>query len=194
MGMVSWVVQVGISTTSILRLMQGIIECEGTFAQGVSAPGRFLCQVLLPEGKHERFRRSVRPFEMRTPRPSGAGPASIYLSGPMTGLPDLGLARFKADAAFLRGLHHSVVSPVELNPLESGPHPPLRECLTRDLAGLMDCAAIALQPGWEYSRGACAEAAVALVLSMAFYRVDAGEQLFEAMERPAVVVVRAYPG
>ncbi|WP_256733982.1 DUF4406 domain-containing protein [Pseudomonas reactans] len=40
----------------------------------------------------------------------------IYLSGPMTSLPDLNLAAFQAMTTNLRAGGHTVTNPAELNP------------------------------------------------------------------------------
>lgn len=82
----------------------------------------------------------------------------IYLSGPMSGLPDLNFPAFHAEAARLRALGYDVVSPAEVNP----DHTMLWEqCLRADIKALCDCDAIALMPGWENSKGAHLELHIA---------------------------------
>ena len=75
----------------------------------------------------------------------------VYLSGPMTGLPDLNFPAFHAHAAALRELGHHVVNPAELVPDKGLTW---EDCMRADLAGLATCDAIALMPGWHTSRGA----------------------------------------
>jgi hypothetical protein len=75
----------------------------------------------------------------------------IYLSGPMTGLPDFNVPAFHEAAAALRGLGFDVVSPAEINADQSTTwHAALRA----DIKALCDCDAIALMSGWERSNGA----------------------------------------
>lgn len=82
----------------------------------------------------------------------------IYLSGPMTGLPDLNFPAFHAEAARLRALGYQVANPAEINPT---PDESWQSCLRKDLAALLACDALALLPGWEKSLGANLELHVA---------------------------------
>ncbi|MFP5498068.1 MAG: DUF4406 domain-containing protein [Gammaproteobacteria bacterium] len=74
----------------------------------------------------------------------------IYLSGPMTGLPDLNFAAFHAMTTNLRAGGHTVTNPAEINP-DGGTW---NDCMRRDIAALMDCDTVATLPGWEHSKGA----------------------------------------
>lgn len=78
----------------------------------------------------------------------------IYISGPMTGLPDLNFAAFNAEAARLRALGYDVVNPAEINP---DPNADWLDCIIEDLKHLRPCGAIAMLPGWEASDGATVE-------------------------------------
>lgn len=82
----------------------------------------------------------------------------IYISGPMTGVPDLNFPAFHAEAERLRGLGYEVVNPAELNP---DPSAGWHECMRRDLAELLTCDALALMDGWQKSAGAHLEMHVA---------------------------------
>lgn len=75
----------------------------------------------------------------------------VYLSGPMTGMPDLNFPAFNTAAAQLREEGLEVVNPVEVNP---DPTTPWHECMRADIKALCDCDAICLLPGWETSTGA----------------------------------------
>lgn len=83
----------------------------------------------------------------------------IYLSGPMTGLPENNYPAFHAAAATLRAAGHEVVSPAE--------HPaPLtstswEQFMRDDLRAMLGCDCLALLPGWQASRGAHLELHVA---------------------------------
>jgi hypothetical protein len=82
----------------------------------------------------------------------------IYLSGPMTGLPDNNFPAFHAIAQALRDAGEDVVNPAEINPDASLSW---EECMRADIKALCDCDAIYLLPGWEKSKGAHLELHVA---------------------------------
>jgi hypothetical protein len=86
-------------------------------------------------------------------------PRRIYVSGPMTGYPDCNFAAFHAAAERLARAGWKVFNPAE----NFGGRKDLpREAYLRlDLAMLAQCEAIALLAGWEDSRGAKLEYAVA---------------------------------
>ena len=70
----------------------------------------------------------------------------IYISGPMTGLPDNNFPSFHSAAAALRACGYEVVNPAEIDPGVSA-----------DIVGkraLCDCDVLALLPGWQDSDGA----------------------------------------
>ena len=92
----------------------------------------------------------------QTPQPQTT--PRVYLSGPMTGLPDLNFPAFHAHAATLRARGHDVVNPAELAPDKGLTW---EDCMRADLAGLATCDAIALMPGWHTSRGAHLELHIA---------------------------------
>lgn len=87
----------------------------------------------------------------------------VYLSGPMSGLPDHNFPAFNAEAARLRALGYDVVNPVDINP---DPGTPWHECLRHDLAALLTCDTLALLPGWQGSTGAHLEMHVAHRIAM----------------------------
>lgn len=82
----------------------------------------------------------------------------IYLSGPMTGLPEFNFPAFNAESARLAALGYDVVNPATLNP---DPGTPWNECMRNDLRELLTCDALALLPGWARSSGAHLEMHVA---------------------------------
>jgi hypothetical protein len=83
----------------------------------------------------------------------------IYISGPMTGLPDLNFPAFHAEAARLRALGYEVVNPAELNPDPA--NKTYQACLRDDLRAMLDCDTVALLPGYKKSEGAIIEMNVA---------------------------------
>ena len=89
---------------------------------------------------------------------------TAYIAGPMTGLPEFNYPAFNAVAAELRNSGVDVVSPTELH--DGDTSRPYDYYLRLGLKALLDCDEIVLLPGWENSRGARLELAVAEALSM----------------------------
>ena len=85
----------------------------------------------------------------------------IYLSGPMTGIPENNFPAFHYWAAKLRIDGYEVVSPAEIQEASTW-----ELCLRSDLREMCTCDAIALMPGWEGSKGANLELHVAHRLGM----------------------------
>ena len=88
---------------------------------------------------------------------------TIYISGPMSSLPNLNRDAFAAAAAKLRGLGYAVVNPAETDPPGE---PTWEECMRADIRDMMGCTHLALLPGWENSRGATLEVHIAEALGM----------------------------
>ena len=80
---------------------------------------------------------------------------SLYLSGPMTGMPDLNRPLFNKITKLLRTKGYSVVNPPELDYNE--PQRSWEGCLRRDIKWLLKCKAIAKLPGCAKSKGASLE-------------------------------------
>lgn len=89
----------------------------------------------------------------------------IYLSGPMTNMPELNFPAFNAAAARLRAEGHEVVNPAEMDAADTEPKE-WHEYLRRDIAELVKCDTIALLPGWAKSKGARLELHIAAELGM----------------------------
>ena len=98
--------------------------------------------------------------------------AVIYLSGPMTGLPDYNYPAFNAMAAQLRRHGFTVVNPAELN-ADRPDGAVWSDYLRRDIAALMGCTHIVLLPGWKNSRGARIEVSLAGDLGMSIHFAEA---------------------
>jgi len=90
----------------------------------------------------------------------------IYISGPITGMPDLNFPAFHEAARLLRAAGYTVTNPAELDEQDAGKTLTWEQYMRRDIKVLMDCDGVALLDGWEESRGACMEADIALQLSM----------------------------
>lgn len=91
----------------------------------------------------------------------------VYISGPMTGIPEFNYPAFEDAAQRLRALGYDVVSPHEINPPDGIDHT-WEWYLRRDIAGLVECDGIVVLPGWENSRGARVETDLASVLGIEF--------------------------
>jgi hypothetical protein len=87
----------------------------------------------------------------------------IYLSGPMSNLPELNFPAFHAAAVSLRASGYEVINPAEIT---TDPDANWEDCLRLDIAQLVTCVGIALLPGWENSRGAKLEKHIAEALGM----------------------------
>lgn len=86
-----------------------------------------------------------------------------YISGPMTGLPDLNFPAFFAAAEKLRAQGRNIVNPAE----DDTPGLEWHQYLREDIRALVDCSAIHMLPGWELSKGARLELHIAEQLGMA---------------------------
>lgn len=98
----------------------------------------------------------------------------IYVAGPMTGLPDFNHPAFNVTAMMLRAAGREVRCPTEI---DGGSQDKSWDFYMRAaLRMLLDCEEVVLLRGWENSRGACLEHAVAQALGMRIRYPDAGEE------------------
>ena len=89
--------------------------------------------------------------------------AHVYISGPMTGLPELNVPAFNEAAAKLRQAGHVAVNPAEINPSADADW---HACMRADIKALCDCDTLVLLPGWQHSKGAQLELHIAHRLGM----------------------------
>ena len=105
----------------------------------------------------------------------------LYLAGPMRGLPMHNFPAFDLAAAQLRALGHEVFSPAEhdreigYDPAVLPTRQQLQQMMRWDLERVMESEGVAFLPGWEQSRGASMERAVAHFLGLPCY--DFGDTL-----------------
>lgn len=90
----------------------------------------------------------------------------LYLCGAMTGLPEKNYPAFHAEAARLRALGYTVVSPAEID-LPDGL--PWAAYMAVDIPLLLSCDGVALLPGWQASRGATLEHHIAKELNKSIH-------------------------
>jgi hypothetical protein len=106
----------------------------------------------------------------------------VYVAGPINGQVDGNRVAFSARCDYLRQAGHTPVNPWDLPVEHEGPcmgDPVDHEgehrygCYMRkDLQALMECEAISLLPGWQNSRGARVEQAVAAILGLHLLRAE----------------------
>lgn len=97
---------------------------------------------------------------------------TIYLSGPMKGLPEKNKPAFNRLARALRDRGHLVVNPAELEHPEWPGATNWQACLRGDIKAMMDCNTIALMRGWERSEGAHLELHIAHRIGMNIFHVE----------------------
>ncbi len=108
-----------------------------------------------------------------------------YISGPMTGHPDLNFPAFNAAAAKLRAMGLDVC-----NPAEFGEEPGMAwaDYLRKDIRALMDCQGIVMLPGWQKSKGARLEWVIANELGFVVESIDTVGVAHSPRTPPPVVV------
>ena len=87
----------------------------------------------------------------------------VYLSGPMSGLPESNYPAFHNAAAQLRDAGYTVINPAENPTPPCGSWAGFMRMAVRQVAA---ADAIAFLPGWEQSRGAKVESDLADVLGL----------------------------
>ena len=107
----------------------------------------------------------------------------IYIAGPMRGLPHFNFPAFDAAAAYLSAAGWDPINPAELD-RESGmvieqdsdlTPEVMKAIMHRDCNAIIDEAqAIAMLPGWQQSKGACAEYRLALWKGITAYQYASG--------------------
>lgn len=120
----------------------------------------------------------------------------LYISGPMRGYPEFNFPAFRNVAERLREAGHEVLSPVERDE-QSGFNPKglcgfeslsgldfdLREALAADCRMICEEAdGVYVLPGWEHSKGARAEVALARALGLPVVRFNAWDFLEEVYQ------------
>ena len=99
---------------------------------------------------------------------SRAAPVKVYLSGPMTGLPEYNKHAFMGCAQALRAVGYEVVNPAENTVDTAGlsEQEAWQAYMRIDIKQLLDCDGIVMMPGWPESKGATLERAIAQGLGL----------------------------
>lgn len=106
------------------------------------------------------------------------GNPKIYLSGPMTGLPEWNFPAFEDAARRLREAGFAVLSPHEkdlaegFDPTGDGEGFDLRAALEWDVAAVIEADAVVVLPGWEDSPGCAVEVLTAEGLGKVVLTLD----------------------
>ncbi len=106
-------------------------------------------------------------------------PIVLYLSGPMSGLPEYNYpAFFEAEDALL-SQRYCVLNPARTNVPKGSPW---EEFMRDALRKMMGADAVVVLPGWEASRGARVEVHLAEILGMPILQYPSFKQLDKALE------------
>lgn len=108
---------------------------------------------------------------------AAASCASVYIAGPMSGLPEMNYPAFHAAALTLRTGGLFVENPAENEAPE--PSPTWADWRRLGLTKMLTCSHVLLLPGWQKSRGAIIEARTALDLGMIVFDGETGGTLTE---------------
>lgn len=107
---------------------------------------------------------------------------TIYLSGPMTGYTNFNFEEFDRARVYFTDLGFEVISPADLDRqaefVPEGGDPDkkvMKEIITRDMAGVLDADGVAFLDGYEGSKGATAEYALAYWYGIPTFKKD-GQQ------------------
>lgn len=98
----------------------------------------------------------------------------FYLSGPMTGVPDFNYPLFNRVATAYRKAGYSVFNPAESFDGDTGRD--RTEYMRADIAALLQCRNVRVLPGWESSKGALLEIAIANAIGLSVAEIDPDTQ------------------
>lgn len=112
---------------------------------------------------------------------------NLYLAGPMRGYALNNFPMFDCTAEALRRAGHTVSNPADhdrelgLSEFSDGESDPaiFHEMFRWDLSRVMESDGVVFLPGWQKSKGACAERTVAHYLGIKCYDVCSDGQLIE---------------
>ena len=88
----------------------------------------------------------------------------VYISGAISGRPDFNRPAFARASSLLRSWGHDPVSPHDISPYAPGKT--WLDYMLDDIPAMLKCEAVAVLPGWIWSRGARIEVALAWALGI----------------------------
>jgi hypothetical protein len=107
----------------------------------------------------------------------------VYIAGPMRGIPEDNHEAFNEAEKRWRSIGHSPRSPARmaraLGKVDSFESPPnfMRQVMVIDAVVICGCDAIAVLPGWQSSKGALMEVALAKSIGIPIYDATTGKKL-----------------
>jgi hypothetical protein len=92
----------------------------------------------------------------------------VYISGPVTGIPEYNFPAFKLAESYLRKQGYRTINPADIarGVFERIEKPQWKDFMRVDLKYLIKCDAIYMLVGWKKSRGARIEHFIAKILEM----------------------------
>lgn len=105
----------------------------------------------------------------------------IYISGPISGIPDYNKQPFELAKNILVDAGFKVVSPLDCIPEKANPL--YVDHIKADIIGMLQCEAIAFLPGWLDSPGSKTELTIAKSLNMQCYLLLPHQRVLISMER-----------
>lgn len=101
----------------------------------------------------------------------------VYVSGPMTGIPDLNFPAFDKARDICLACGYEVVSPADLERARG--LLPYEEALRDDFRHLLECDQILMLKGWQHSNGARVEFVIAKAIGLTIhYQAEFPQFLF----------------
>lgn len=94
----------------------------------------------------------------------------VYISGPMTGLPNFNFDNFNRVAKYLRALGYEVINPAEN--FNGKTDLPRDEYMREDIKNVMDANTIVVLDGWTESKGAVTEVRIAREIGLDIYNEE----------------------
>ncbi len=94
----------------------------------------------------------------------------LYISGAITGMPDLNRVLFSNATDKLRNMGLEVVNPHEL--CTGIPAEEWTKCMQLCIIALVTCSVMILLPGWQESRGATLEFTIAQALGLRIFTLE----------------------
>ncbi len=108
-------------------------------------------------------------------KPRKGGKPRIYLSGPITGMPNHNIEAFQLEQDYYESQGYEVINPLK----NFGGNLSLTraEYMRQDIEHLLNCECVAMLPGWEESPGARLEYCIAKEINLTVFTGRAGAKM-----------------
>lgn len=156
-------------------VMRNLYAREGRMIPVSGDPSKLTKEDLL-----DAYNQTIEPIYHTVP-----AHVTIYLSGPMTGIPEYNYPAFKKYAEKYRALGFRVISPPELDNGDTGR--PYEYYLRRDIGVLLSegIERMYLMPGWHKSKGATLEQHIASRIGIELWDAETGLPYTESVPQEA---------